>query len=222
MKKACFIVLLLFVTNYGFCQYYRPLTMTINAGGNLSNLDVKNVDHDPIGGYRGGLNLEISYPKGLFLQTGIEITSKGASREWNTYREGDGEIGIGKDYITEEKINMTYLILPLRTGYRMLIANDLILNMSVGPYFGYGIGGKTTLHSFGIIEDKPLDEESKEDSFSDERYKKFDMGLTGLVSFEYRRFLLNFGYESALISHARNKPSRRNNSVFITLGFRVF
>lgn len=102
---------------------------------------------------------------------------------------------------------MSYLILPLRGGYRLSVADNVRMNLALGPYFGIGVGGKS---SPGDI-----------DTFSSDNYKRFDMGLSGNVSVEYRRYLLNIGYDFGFIDYSRSSPASYNNNIYLTLGYRI-
>lgn len=223
--KKVFIIALLALT--GGNLYAQDLTFSITAhgGGNVSFMDVQETNTDPRFGYKAGVGVEFNLPQQFFIETGLDITSKGAKKKWTA--EGDVNGNIFNNKVSfKENINTTYLILPLRAGYRLPVSDNIRMNLSLGPYFGYGIGGKLKSEANGYLrtasgETKPYNEDNKVNSFSSTALKRFDMGLSCNVGVEYQRVLLNVGYEYGIINYSRTKYSSYNNNLYLTLGYRI-
>lgn len=59
-------------------------------------------------------------------------------------------------------------------------------------------------------------------TFSHNMFKRLDMGLALGVGGEYKKFLLNVGYEYGLRNLSRSEKSAYNNCFTITVGYRIF
>lgn len=225
-------LLLLFTANALFAQDL-PFSVTANAGISVSDMDIQHLKTNVKVGYNFNVTLEYNLPKKFFLQTGLEFSSKGAKvddRELADFNN-DGVLDIWR---IGGKYNTQYLTIPLMAGYRLPLSPGLRMNLSLGPYFGYGIGGKTKLlevRRMGLTENSsipPIGENNE--SYNKELYtksfnilKRFDMGLKGNVGIEYYRCLLNIGYEYGFIDQYKgDKLSSYNMNLFVTLGFRIF
>jgi hypothetical protein len=234
--KFVSFVILLFIGNYASGQN-SPLSLTINVGGNLSDMRIKDATTDYKFGFREGIGLEVNLPKNFFLQTGLGYAMKGTKSKQTLTGDINGDGITGDVYSSDEKMDASYLILPVKAGYRLKFSDERIrLNFSVGQYLGYGIGGefkaKEAFRSGMLGDDNDAPHlgpnsstqyaETEGNTFSSETLKSFDMGLVGEVGVEYNRMLLNIGYEYGLFNFSRGAFSGYNNSLFLTLGYRIF
>lgn len=229
--KLLLLAILLLVGNYIAAQS-SPFSFTINAGGSLSDMRIKGSSTDSKYGFRGGLGLEMNLPNNLFLQTGLDFAMKGANSSSMAVGDINGD-GYSPDvYMSEEKVRASYLVLPIKAGYRLNVSREVCLNFTFGPYLGYGIGGKYKAKEalkMALPGDSELSSgtyteysEYEYDTFSSETLKRFDMGLAGSVGVECKRILLNFGYEHGLINYSRGSSKSYNSALFLTLGYRIF
>lgn len=237
MRSIKFSVLLILLLSGNYISGQNsPLSLTVNAGTTLSDMRIKDYDTDMRFGFRGGVGLEMDLSNNFFLQTGLNVAMKGSKATLSLYGWDINGDGYSPDYyLSEGKIKTTYLILPLKAGYRLNVAESTRVNFSFGPYFGYGIGGKykgAEAFEYGKLPDgnQPITNivfpnvqysTFEYDSFSDETLKRFDMGLTIEAGIEYKRILLNIGYEYGFINHSRTDYSSYNSSLFMTLGYRI-
>jgi opacity protein-like surface antigen len=235
MKTIKFLSLTIFllIGNYVSGQN-SPLSLTVNAGGNLSDMRIKDSDTDSKFGFRGGVGLEMNLSNNFFLQTGLDFAMKGAKSKQMQTGDVNGDGIFGDIYMSDEKMNASYLILPLKAGYRLNLSEAIRINFSLGPYFGYGIGGKykgkAAFRSGPIVDDNSLTEgtgnvqyeEYSGKTFSSDALKRFDMGVAANVGIEYSRVLLGIGYEYGFFNYSRGSSSSYNNSLFFTLGYRIF
>ena len=224
--RTAFIIILFILTGSSLHAQDLTFSVTAHAGANLSNMDVQEIKTNPKFGYKAGVSVEFNLPKKLFIQTGVDLTTKGAKRKWTIQGDLNGD-GYFNDKVSyAENINTTYLILPIRAGYRLSVSDIIRMNLSLGPYFGYGIGGKMKSKSEGYMgtssgETEAFSDEYRINSFSQTALKRFDMGLSGNVGIEYQRLLLNVGYEYGFINHSRTTLSSYNNNLYLTLGYRI-
>lgn len=231
--KSISLVIFLLIGNYVSGQDYS-LSITGNAGVSISDIRIKDAKTDSRFGFRGGIGLEINLPRNFFLQTGLDFAMKGAESKQFLTGDLNGDGITGDFYMSQEKINASYLILPVKAGYRLSFSEAVRLNFSLGPYFGYGIGGKYEggeAFLAHLQNDDPVLSENQVsaqyrgfsgDTFSKEALKRFDMGLAVKAGIEYKRILLDLGYEYGFTNNSKGNSSSYNNSLFLTLGYRIF
>ena len=182
-------------------------------------------------GYHIGGTVEYLLSEKFLIQSGLLFSTKG-SKIYQLNRS---------DYIPSPSdcthtFNELYLELPLYGAYRMNLSRNLNIVLGVGPYFGYGIGGKTKekLHS-GVWGDGST--ERKWNTFGDgvfdesfnhlrgETLKRFDIGIGVGVDLEYRKFILGIGYGHSLKNIAENDYyggdlKYRNNNTQFSIGYK--
>lgn len=235
MKRMKLLSLILFLLTAGYTSAQNsPFSFTLNAGGNLSDMRIKDAKTDSKLGFRGGVGVEMNLSGNFFIQTGLDFAMKGAKSKATLTGDVNGDGIFGDIYKSEDKMNASYLILPIKAGYRLNLTESVRVNFSLGPYFGYGIGGKyKTKEAFRSGTEGNNNEiqqgsggtqyqESSGKTFSDEALKRFDMGVAAKVGVEYNRILLDVGYEYGFINYSRGISSSYNNSFFFTLGYRIF
>jgi len=220
--------------------------MTANAGINVADMDIQHLKTNPKVGYNFNITLEYNLPKKFFLQTGLEFTNKGAKVKDNESGTALGSklleinkylnIDPNKIYYyasrIDGKFNTQYFTIPLMAGYRLPVSEKVRMNLSLGPYFSFGIGGNTKTSQLivaivppnemeiGDFNGANIRSDFKQKSF--DILKRFDMGLKGNVGIEYSRCLLNIGYEYGFIDQFKgDELSSYNMNFFATVGFRI-
>jgi len=231
IKTSLIFLLLLLTGNYALAQDL-PFSMTANAGISVSDMDIQHLKTNVKVGYSFNVTLEYNLQKQLFLQTGLEFASKGAKISDKELADFNND-GITDIRMIGGKYNTRYLTIPIMAGYRLPLANSMRMNLSLGPYFGYGIGGTTNIIEIlhvgfpsGLSLDLPQIDGGYNKTIAANSFnilKRFDMGLRGNVGIEYYRCLLNFGYEYGFIDQYKGDEfSSYNMNLFVTLGFRIF
>lgn len=226
--KIFFVVVLILVFGNSIYAQDLPFSITANAGINVSDMDIQHLRTNPKVGYNFNVTFEYNLPKKFFLQTGVELSNKGSKIK-------DSGVGdINRDqyeevWQEEGKFNTVYFVVPLMGGYRLPVSDKIRMNLSLGPYFGYGIGGKT--RDVFVSVRMPSEETpwinnyqtSIIDTKSFDILRRFDMGIKGNVGIEYYRCLLNIGYEYGFIDQFKvDEISSYNMNLILTLGFRIF
>lgn len=197
------------------------------AGINLSNVDMQYLDTDAKVGYQFGVVAEYDLQRNFFLRSGLDLNSKGFKSDIATVGDINGD-GISDDYgVLKSSWNMVYLQLPLMLGYKIDITDEFKINFAAGGYFSYGIGGKVTGKFEGFLgsptgQYEYYTENDKDNAFSDDLLKRFDIGLIGGVGAEYRSFTFNLGYEYGLSDISQGIVSIHNRNAFFTVGYRFF
>lgn len=227
MKK---LLLFLFVsvlfTTVAYSQESK-FSVGVKAGLGVSKLHIKDVDSDAKLGYRFGVVGEYKLQNNFFIQSGIDLVSKGTKKKFD--EEGDINVdGISGDYMHAKLTwNAVYLELPILAGYDLNVTENLKVRFMAGPYLAYGLGGKIIAKTNVQLSDpnggyELFSRKDKINTFSDEALKRFDMGLLGAIGAEYNKFQLTIGYEYGLVKIFQESSSIHNMNGFVTLGYRIF
>lgn len=228
MKKNKIIllsVISLFALN--ITAQHRPLTFGIKAGTNLSNLGGDGMDgSDAKFGYNFGITVDYSITDNFFLASGIEFTNKGAKSELSeSLSSGD----LVYDFKLKQTATANYLQLPIHAGYKFNISKAIKLNFHAGPYFAFGIAGKTKTKLSGndlgkaLVMDEAGEYNPEIDTFSDDALKRFDLGLGLGAGIEYEAFNVGLGYDFGLlnVSHTEGDDyDIRTQNAYLAIGYK--
>lgn len=185
----------------------------IRGGVNLSNMlikennDATNEDFKMKPGFHFGLTAEFPVKEMASFETGLLFSTKGTKVEENVY-------GIEN----EAKMNLNYLEIPLTAKVYFSKGNKRVFGL-FGPYFGYGLSGKTTFkHTSGGVIDTENDTETEDIKWgSDEGddLKRLDFGLTAGVGIDANPFQagLTYSYGLANIYSDTDGGMKVNNKV---------
>ncbi|WP_291530562.1 porin family protein [Bacteroides sp. UBA939] len=200
----------------------------VKAGLNLSTAIVNEATNTRFKtGYHIGGTVDYLLPKNFLIQSGLYLSAKGSKID-NLY--GSNYMG-GKPDFTHT-FNQFYLELPIRGAYRLNVSNDFNIVLGVGPYLGYGIGGKTKqkLNSGTWSEGNTEIEwdtfgngvfDEGRDYLRGETLKRFDLGIGFGVDLEYRKYVLGIGYQCSVMDIASDDyyypDLRYKNSVNIQI-----
>lgn len=116
-------------------------------------------------GLNFGVNVDIPIVKSLWINTGVYYTATGAKF---TFRQDNSKVVEGTfldDYTAN--VTMHNIRIPVQASYRYNINNSYQIQVNLGPYFAYGIGGKAYIHN------------------DVEKEKKGALNLTGNPKFNY-------------------------------------
>ena len=195
-----------------FVNVKAGLNMSNFYGDNLSNKDVKP-------GFNIGVGVDLEFATNLSLQTGLYYTSKGA--EYSTSLPLD---------MNDLKYDVTanYIQLPIHLAYKKNITRSAKLFFHAGPYMAYGISGKRNMKS-GFSNDKKQYFGEQEINTFDKKfgYKRWDMGVGLGVGAEFKKIVIDLGWDMGLMKTARNieglpmyKPNMKNQSAYLSVGFK--
>ncbi|MDH6310051.1 hypothetical protein M2451_002941 [Dysgonomonas sp. PFB1-18] len=196
----------------------KTITWGLEAGINYSN---STEETDPLDKKcpilpRVGLTIEYELTNHIYLQSGLIYSMKGIKSE------GGGNMGGLAVQNASVKLTQHVLQIPFYATYKQQIADNLKLGAGVGPYFAYGVGGKTKAK--GMVNENPIDLESN--TFGDNKIlKRFDAGLNFKVNAElYKHYTLGLSYELGLtnIGNATimgGEMDYENRILSLTLGY---
>lgn len=231
LKNLLFVGVLLFANSNLSAQTLSP-RFGIKAGFNLSNATVNDARGTASkAGYHIGGTFEHPLSERFLIQSGLLFSSKGSKVH----------VLNGSHYIPSppddtHTFNELYVMLPIYGAYKLNVTNDFNITFGVGPYFGYGIGGKTKqkLNSGSWIDGITEIEwetfgngvyDQSRDWLHGTTLKRLDVGAGANIDFEYHKFVLSVGYEQGLrnIAVQENAPglSYRNNVVQVSIGYKL-
>ncbi len=96
-------------------------------------------------GLNFGVNVDIPILKNLWINTGVYYNSTGAKFSFKQDNSKKVE-GVYLDDYTAN-ITMHNVRIPVQASYRYDINNHYQIQVNLGPYFAYGIGGKAYIHN---------------------------------------------------------------------------
>ncbi len=173
----------------------QSVVVGVRAGLNFANMTAGEDDYtySPASrtAFNVGISLDFPIVESLYLQSGLYLSSKGC---------------------TEDEITLSpmYLELPVLASYRFNFSEAAQLQLNIGPYFGFGIGGKEK------------DDGEKYDFFEDDFYSRFDSGLqfgAGVTLGKvYLGFAYQFGYVN-LFKEVEDDEYLKNKNFMINVGF---
>ena len=146
----------------------------VTAGMNVPKITDLNADCRI--GFNVGVRGEYNFTNNVFADFGLSFTQKGCEYE---YMDDD---------VAKVKMTPGYLEIPLNVGYRFNLGNNVSIFGATGPYFAFGVCGKTKVELLG--------KEDKVDFFDgDNGANVFDAGWGVKLGVEAKDFQIGFGYE---------------------------
>lgn len=188
MKKFLLTAVLGMFALAGFSQ------MTWNAKVGMSMTNLSNTDADMKVGYTVGVGLDYQFTDMWYLQSGLNITGKGA-------KAGD------------LKIKTHYLEIPVLAAAKFDVSDNMKFVVNAGPYLAFGMGGKleegdTSMKVF-----------SKEDGMEEALMKRFDLGLQYGVGLELSdKYLINLTGQYGFIDPFKGDGGESSHNIAFMIG----
>jgi hypothetical protein len=135
----------------------------------------------------------------MFLESGIYYTEKG------------GKMSLGHDDSTY-KYNLSYIEMPLLMKYGVEVADQFAVLPYVGPTFGFGVAGQTKEKFPGGVR--------KYDSFGDDKFNRFDVGIKLGCGIEWNMLYAELGYQWGItnIGDFPSDDDAYNRHFFMNIG----
>jgi len=201
------------------------------AGFNLSTAFVNDASGSKFRpGYNVGVTVEYRLPKNFLIQSALSLSAKGSKQKDLV---GSDYIGGPPDFT--HTYNQLYLEVPLYGAYRKKVSDKTNIVVGAGPYFAYGIGGRTKkklnsgIWSGGITQiewdtfgDGVFDEDR--DWLRGEVLNRFDFGAGIKADLEYYKYVFGVELTSSIINIMENHDyvdlKYRNFNINISLGYK--
>lgn len=208
MKKSLLVIALVAMV-YGLQA--QEINWGARLGVNFSKLngnDHSGYKEDYKGrvGFHLGVAADYEFRESMFVESGLYITTKGLKYD--------------KDDVTD-KLNITYLQLPVLYTYKYDLGNELKLHGKIGPYVAIGLAAKNkyedsdypedneTLKGFGKGEDKT-------------GLKRGDFGFLLGIGVSKGNYYLGVNYELGLVNiDAYNSEGDDGKSKIHTRNFNI-
>ena len=152
-------------------------------------------------GFSVGAGVEYNFSRHWAIQSGLMITSKGATAEY----EGYSPLSSSTDPISyKAKISPIYLDIPILAAFKIDISNHVKFAINIGPYLSVGMGGKYELTNTGGHKNEshnPFKSYSSTAEMKDKDalLKRFDIGVQGGIGFEiWKHYLINASFQHTI------------------------
>lgn len=215
MKKLVLCAILLAATAVTAVAQEKA-TFGVRAGMNISNLSVKldgeSVTSDSRIGYNLGFSYQLPVVSKLFLETGLNLSTRGA-------KVNGGFTGETED--SDLKINMLYVQLPVAISWHFDL-NKVSLQPFVGVYYGLGVSGKMKAG------DQKMDlfkEIKIEEDVEPQMLKRSDFGVRfGVGAAFCQKYYVSVGYDLGMSNLLKDKELAseakfKNGNLFISVGY---
>ena len=177
----------------------------VKGGVNFSNLYTENVeDNNVLTSFNVGVFASFPITNSIAIQPELLYSRKGAELVYNNaFAEGSA------------KFKLNYIEVPALLKFN-LTEN---LNIHAGPYFAYLIDAQVKNESDNGIFDF-------EESYDNDDFNKFDMGLSGGIGFDFNSFgigarynygLTNVGKERTILGQTYTIPDAKNSNISLYL-----
>ncbi len=166
-KTLIIIFTLAFLANNIYAQGFG-----VRAGINFQNVNGKDFEGDNLEnklttGFHAGINYEVPVGTDIYFQPGLLFSTKGSKLEMSD--------------IMSSKLSLSYIELPLNLVFKPLLGTGHML-LGLGPYLGYGIGGKATERDFDVEFQNEVVESDPDDVIY---LKAFDAGANFIIGYEF-------------------------------------
>ncbi len=206
VKTLLFVVALFIGINANAQLGINPLSFGIKGGVNMSNFSGDPEDTSAKAGWNAGITVDVSLPANFYIASGVELTTKGAK-----YKQS---VVIGGDAISlvEAKANPMYIQVPVHLGYKIKAFPTTNIVFHGGPYWAYGISGKTKV------------EGQKYDFFGSDanEAKRNDFGLGFGAGVEFLgKITAGIGCDFGLLNISRvDNYTVRNQNAYFSVGYK--
>lgn len=166
-----------------------------------------------------GFGAEIPVSQNFSVMPSLELAMKGGKYE----SKDDNET-------ISDKLNVTYLQIPVMAAYRLSLNDRLNMTLKAGPYFAYGLSGNmkitedinngTKTEKIDIFSDKEMDGKAAD---------RFDVGGILGVDFEYHRFVVGAELECGFTDMYKRTYTEedwnysvkiKNLAAYVTVGYK--
>lgn len=204
----------------------------VRAGVNINSLSYSGDDSDyddlkSRAGFHVGAVMDWNVAGDFYIQPGIYFTTRGAKNEYS-----DSDVDYSYKYT--EKLNMSYLQIPVLASYRFPVSDAVKIDINVGPYVAIGLGGKVKVEETETYngdtdtysEKYDIFGKSKEDEARGD-FKRFDAGLRFGAGVNIHKFYVGVSYDLGLTNLAHSgdeyrwdkKDKFRNGSFQVSVGY---
>lgn len=189
-------------------------TFGVKAGASMTTLTYKDeaytVDYKFVPGFTIGGMIELPLTGGIRLESGLQITSKGAtSMEDGSFAD------------LKETIRLYYLEVPITAKASFTIGNSTVYGL-FGPYLGVGLSGKSTLRETINGDTNVYKDDITWGNATANDYKRGDLGLVIGGGIMVNQFQIGLSYHTGLSNISAQKVNGRvvkNQVIGLSVGY---
>lgn len=209
VKAFFFAALLLVGVTAANAQSKGELRIGVTAGMNVSNISHQETDSRI--GFNLGLRGEYNFSDNVYATLGLLFTQKGSRTE----TEGSALSLTAKGTLVQ---NPGYLEIPLHFGYRYNVGSGISIFGETGPYFAFGVCGKT---KFDVDSNVGLSGNYDYDFFKEDGSdaKAFDAGWGLRAGVEVSGFQISLGYEHGFVSLWDGSDNYMNSNFMVGVSY---
>lgn len=217
MKKIVMLVLLM------MCSWIANAQWSLTPEAGMTAYKKSGFRSEWKSGWKVGVGTEYRFNPGWFsLKSGLYYTQRGLSYEYS-YPGPQGTNSV-VTYNREEMNN--YFQLPVMANFSWTLAEDVRLNLAVGPYVGWNMGGSSSTgiwvnggngYGYGGL----YDDEMQYEPVYDNKPRTFDWGVSAQLGLEVKQWVVNVGYEASLGKEYKYNTDKLNyHTLSMTVGYK--
>lgn len=201
MKTTLFIFALMLSAAMAFAQEKDATPSSfpqfgVRVGYSTSIVHGNTFEGKCLSGTNAGIIADFRVTDSWNIRPGVYFTMKGF----------DEKSASDIDY----KARLNYLEVPLLAVYKKAIGSKCALELQVGPYFSYGISGKSDQTKM------TYDRYSYYKTF--DMFKRFDWGANVGIGFDIDKFYIGAAYDFGFVSIIRHAL---NHCIMANVGYRI-
>ena len=196
MKKIyLFIVMALIGSNV----YAQDNGFGVRAGVNIASMTNYN---SKVGLHVGGMyRLQLSSNVPVFFEPGVMFQLKGGKLT---------QSGVSST------LNLAYVEVPAVFAYQFQLNETWAIQPALGPYFAFGIGGKSK-DSYSY---EGVSQEEEYDIFGDDGAKRFDFGLGVGAALEFGKMFVGLDGLFGLTKMYDGDGAPKNTTIALSVGYK--
>lgn len=225
MKKIVMLVLLMMCSWMANAQW----SLTPEAGMTAYKRNGFMTDWKP--GWKVGVGTEYRFSSEWFsLKSGLYYTQRGYSNE-SSFPGPEGTNSI-INYSWKETNN--YFQLPVMANFSWALAEDVRLNLAVGPYVGWNMGGRSSTSmsmsgrygngyggGYGYGYGGAYGYSYGYEPLYENELRAFDWGASVQLGLEVKQWVINVGYEASLgKDNGRNTEKLNYHTISMSMGYK--
>lgn len=185
----------------------RQLTFGVRLGVDVGTLNIEGLDSKA--GVFGGVAAEFNIVNSFSVNSGLFFSQKGCRYDESLYYDDSASDR------AKLRVTANFIELPVYATYRLHLNRAGAVSIFLGPYFDFGIYGRTTAE---LNIDGEKFSESEGIFNADSGFRRFQMGLGLGAAYTWRQFSLGLCFQGGL-TDASKMADAEWNTFNISLGY---
>lgn len=191
----------------------QTFTFGVRAGINFAS-STENQATSTKTGAHFGVTADYNIIKSFSVSSGVFFVSKGFK---GNFPDPYFVPGSNASSNTASKMTANYIQVPLLASWRIEAPSGVQFHVNIGPYYAYGISGKT---DYQYYDRNNIYRWDNQDTFGDKGFWKHqDIGLSGSVNVLIGHFTAGIGYEYGFSDVAKVFGKFNTRNANMTIGY---